>query len=116
MEGMNFFMCFLHLFHFVCWIDHNSIHLVIVGMNIDVCGCYGLHLSLRSISEVGSQVNGQILLLNFEVGDCSEHSSIIVHFCTWFILQSYDLETLTANMASVHWTLSYEVEHLLMCM
>mgnify|MGYP007117155297 CR=1 FL=1 len=47
-------------------------------MNIDIGSWNSLHLSLWSVTEVRSQIDGEILFSNFEVGDRGEHGGVVV--------------------------------------
>jgi len=85
-------------------------------MDVHIGAWHGLHLGLGSISEVGGQVDSQILLSHLEVGDGSKHGTIVIIELRSLILQSNELEALSADMAPVKWSLSNKVEHLLMGM
>ena len=116
LESINLLMSLLKFLELVSWINHNSISLVIVYMDVHIGAWYGLHLGLRSISEIGSQVDSQILFSHLEVGDGSKHGTIVVIELRSLILQSNELKALSADMAPVKWSLSNKVEHLLMGM
>jgi len=83
-------------------------------VDVDIGSRQGLHLSLRSISKEGSEIDSKIFLSNLKVRDGSKHSGIVVVELRCLILKSNNLETLATNMASMNRSLSNKVEHLLM--
>lgn len=83
-------------------------------MNVDVSSWNCLNWSLGSISEEWSQINLHVLFCNIEMWESWEHKRIIILLFWELVLQSDNLKALTANLASVNWTLSYEIEHFFM--
>jgi len=81
-------------------------------MNVDVGSWNGLHLSLRSISVEGINIDCCVFFGNLEMCDSSEHCRVVIVQFRGFVLQSNNFETLTANMASMNWSFSNEVKHL----
>ena len=51
LHGVSFLVNLLELFHFIGWIYHNTIGLIIVDVDINVGSWEGLHLSLWSVTK-----------------------------------------------------------------
>jgi len=81
-------------------------------MDINICTWNGLHICLWSISEERVDIDCCVLFWYFEMSDCCKHGGVIIIQFRGFVLQSYNFETLTANMASMDWSFSYKIEHL----
>ena len=112
LHGVSFLVNLLELFHFIGWINHNTIGFIIVDVDINVGSWEGLHLSLWSVTKERGQVSGHIFLSDLEMSDGGEHGGIVIIEFRSLILQSNNFETLTADVAPVDWALSNKVEHL----
>jgi hypothetical protein len=66
----------------------------------------------RSISVEGINIDSRVFFSYFKMSNGGEHGRVVIIQFGSFILQSYNFETLTANMASMNWSFSNKVKHL----
>ena len=109
-------MSFFKLLELISWINHNSISLIIVDVDVHIGAWDSLHLGLWPISKIRSQVNCHILFSHLEVGDGCEHGTVVVVELRSLVLQSNELEALSTDVAPVERAFSDKVEHLLVGM
>jgi hypothetical protein len=83
-------------------------------VDVDIGGGDSLDGDTWSVSEPvgGSHVDSHIFLSYIEIRESGEHERIVVLLLGVLVLQSDYLEALPADLASVHGSLSDEVEHL----
>lgn len=67
---------------------------------------------MRAVTEYVQETDGHILFSNVVVRHSREHERVVVLLLGIFILQTHNLEALTADIASVDGTFSDKVEHL----
>ena len=82
-------------------------------MNVDIGSWNSLQACMRTVTENVEKRNGHILFRNIVLRDSREHERIVILLLSIFVLQTNNLEALTANIASVDGAFSDKVEHLL---
>lgn len=115
LESVDFFVGFLHLLHLEGWVHKDAIGLVIVHMYVHILTWNRLQVGCGTITEVLRKWNRQIFLGYLEVLDVREHCRVVIIELGRLILQPNYLEALTTNVATMDWTLTHEVIHLLVC-
>jgi len=113
-HGVDLLVGLLEPLELVGWVNHDSIHFVVVHVDVDVCRWHSLHVRVWSITEWLEETDMHIFFSNLKVCDLSKHTGIIIVKFRGLVLQPNNLETLTAHVASVHGALPNEVEGLLM--
>ena len=111
-HSIELLMSFLQSLQLVGGINENAISLIRVNMNVHVCGRDSLQSGVRAVTENVQETDSHILFSNIVVRHSREHERIVVLLLSVFILQTNNLEALTANIASVDGTFSDKVEHL----
>jgi len=78
LESVELLVGFLHLLQLVGWIDHDTVGLVVVHVDVDIGTWCRLHLWGWTITEVLCETNLEVLLTNLEMLDGCEHRGVVV--------------------------------------
>lgn len=77
-HSVQFLVHFLETFKLVGWVNEDAVSFICIHLNVNVGRGYGLHLSLRAVTEHTCHVDLPVFLLDFKVSHLREHHLIVI--------------------------------------